>query len=236
MPGEVENSLGEEKGLLDTDNSLGPAGPGVKSTGNSQTAVGHAKGRRVSSESVNDEKGKEDDHGKAQSWWRRCRVYTKLLYVAFLSGAVNMGHGSALAFSSPFIDEMTKNLNSTPWSEGFDNCFYQSLIGPSVIIGAFLAGATSSVFVAIFGLVFPLCLSALMFTIGWSMIGISWFVSDSPTLFSGLILAGRFVTGLGDGWNTSVWGVSYRILYCIRQWDQGPVQCRHLRDHQKCPN
>ena len=122
--------------------------------------------------------------------------------------------GFSIAYSSPLLDEMTRNLNSTPWSEGFDNCIYQSLIGPSVLIGGAIGGVSTFPFITMFGLVFPMFVVTLIAIAGWSMIGVSWFVS-SPSLFRGLILAGRFVTGLVLGSSGSLRSVSLKAVTAV---------------------
>ena len=137
--------------------------------------------------------------------WRSWRFF-KLLYLAFISGVLYLNNGIALVFSSPLLDEIIRNTNSTPWMEGFSQCFYQSLIGPSVFIGGALGSILSPPLMSIFGLVLCLTAGSVIHVGGWGMIGLSWFL-PSPSSFRGLILTGRFVTGLATGLIFSVWPV-----------------------------
>ena len=200
MPGEIDKRR-EEKGL----NAI----PLEARSRDKVQAVGGRESLCFGTSSSDKKSASDREDGPAkEKWWKRCCIDLKLGYTVFFASVLNLSYGNALAFSSPFIDELTRNINSTIWSEGFDNCFYQSLIGPSILLGAIIGGISSSLFIAIFGLVFPLCLAALMFVVSWSMIGVSWFVS-SPIAFRSLILAGRFLSGFADGWGTSVWTVSF---------------------------
>ena len=54
--------------------------------------------------------------------------FAKLLYSASVTAVLSSSYGQALAFSSPLLDEMIRDANSTPWIEWTDNCLYQSLI------------------------------------------------------------------------------------------------------------
>jgi MFS family permease len=141
-------------------------------------------------------KSKTDRDTSPSCSWHSVRILLSILIASTVPGP--LFGGFSIAYSSPLLDEMTRNLNSTHWSEGFDNCIYQSLIGPSVLIGGAIGGVSTFPFITMFGLVFPMFAVTLIAIAGWSMIGVSWFVS-SPSLFRGLILAGRFVTGLGLG-------------------------------------
>ena len=137
--------------------------------------------------------------------WRSWRFF-KLLYLASISGFLYWNNGNALVFSSPLLDEIIRNANSTPWMEGFSQCFYQSLIGPSVFIGGAFGSILSPPFMSIFGLVLCLTAGSVIHVGGWAMIGLSWFL-PSPSSFRGLILTGRFVTGLATGLIFSAWPV-----------------------------
>ena len=45
-------------------------------------------------------------------------------------------------------------------------------------------------------------LGVVVFAVGWSMIGVSWFLPSS-TMFWDLLLTGRFITGLSGGWSNA---------------------------------
>ena len=123
--------------------------------------------------------------------------FAKLLYSASVTAVLYSSYGQALAFSSPLLDEMIRNANSTPWVEWTDNCLYQSLIGPSVLIGGAIGGISSSLLISILGSVLSMVLGAVVFAVGWSMIGVSWFLPLS-SMFWGLMLTGRLITGLSS--------------------------------------
>jgi MFS family permease len=142
--------------------------------------------------------GELGDESNAQSYIRRIFSYCYVYYAIVASlGAVSFGF--AAVFSSPFLEEMSRRENFTLWIEGFDNCIYQNLIGPLTPIGAVFGGLLGSLVIRIFGLVFSLIASAATFVLGWTMLGVSWFL-PSPSWFRVFILLGRTVTGLATGW------------------------------------
>jgi SP family facilitated glucose transporter-like MFS transporter 8 len=142
--------------------------------------------------------GELGDESNAQSYIRRIFSYCYVYYAIVASlGAVSFGF--AAVFSSPFLEEMSRRENFTLWIEGFDNCIYQNLIGPLTPIGAVVGGLLGSLVIALFGLVFSLIASAATFVLGWTMLGVSWFL-PSPSWFRVFILLGRTVTGLATGW------------------------------------
>ena len=140
--------------------------------------------------------------------WRSWR-FARLFYSIIVVNLLLMNLGISLTYSSPLMDQMIREANSTPWVDGFDNCVHQSLIGPSVLIGGTIGGLLSSIVINLLGLVLSLILSSVLFVAGWTMIGVSWFVGYSPTSFRSLILTGRFVTGLAFGLLSPSWAVSY---------------------------
>ena len=146
-----------------------------------------------------------------KSTLRSARKMYSFLVVSLLA----LDNGCSLVFSSPLLDEMLKGANSTPWKDGFDQCIHQSLIGPSVLISAAVGGFCSFLLIGLFGLVPSMVLIAVTYTGGWTMIGVSWFVS-SPSLFRGLILTGRVITGLAHGLTTASTSVClFSINYII---------------------
>ena len=42
-------------------------------------------------------------------------------------------------------------------------------------------------------------LNAVPYLVGWTMIGVSWYVTNVPA-FNVLIMSGRFISGCGFGW------------------------------------
>ena len=140
--------------------------------------------------------------------WRSWH-FARLLYSIIVVNLLNVNFGISLTYSSPLMDQMIREANSTPWVDGFDNCVHQSLIGPSVLIGGTIGGLLSSISMNLLGLVLSLILSSVLFVAGWTMIGVSWFFGYSPTSFRSLILTGRFVTGLAFGLLSPSWAVSY---------------------------
>ena len=135
--------------------------------------------------------------------WR----FFHFLYVVTVAGLMNMGNGYSIAFSSPLFDELIVKVNSTSWTKGFDDCLFQSLIGPSALFGATIGGLCSSLSISVFGAVFSMSAVTVIWAVGWSFIGIAWFI-PSPIIFRVLFLSGRILTGIGSGWNTSSWTVS----------------------------
>ena len=120
------------------------------------------------------------------------------VYFAFVAAYGSLGFGLSVVFSSPFLEQMFQVSNFTLWTDGFQQCIYQNLVGPLMPFGAVVGGFLSSLCVGVLGLVTPMLAGAVVFVAGWSMIGVSWFVS-SPIVFRDLILAGRFLTGLATG-------------------------------------
>ena len=135
--------------------------------------------------------------------WR----FVHFLYIFTVAGLLNLGNGYSIAFSSPLFDELIVKVNSTSWTEGFDDCLFQSLIGPSVLFGAIIGGFCSSLSISVFGAVLTVSAVTVIWAVGWSLIGIAWFITP-PVIFRGLFLSGRILTGIGSGWNTSSWTVS----------------------------
>ena len=130
---------------------------------------------------------------------RKCTQFKiKYVYFAIVAAFGSLGFGFTVVYSSPFLEDMSRRTNFTLWTEGFENCIYQNLVGPLTPIGAVVGGLLSSLVIGVFGLVFSLITAAVMFVVGWAMIGVSWFVS-SPDWFRFLILTGRFVTGASAG-------------------------------------
>ena len=130
---------------------------------------------------------------------RKCTQFKiKDIYFAIVAAFGSLGFGFTVVYSSPFLEDMSRRTNFTLWTEGFENCIYQNLVGPLTPIGAVVGGLLGSLVIGVFGLVFSLITAAVMFVVGWAMIGVSWFVS-SPTWFRILILTGRFVTGASAG-------------------------------------
>ena len=173
-----------------------------------KSVSGNGKDSEVDKESPKSPIPSGNDHGEdLPIVWRSWRC-VKLIYIVIVVSQLCVIQATSLIFSSPLLDEMAINANSTPWVEGFDNCAYQSLIGPSVLIGAALGGLASSFSISLIGLVSSMVVCSFMFLAGWCMIGASWFLSTWPPLFRGLVLTGRFVTGFGSGWCTSSRNVS----------------------------
>ena len=121
------------------------------------------------------------DKSDGQSCMQRLSSYCYVYYaIATSLGAVSFGF--TIVFSSPFLEEMSRRENFTLWIEGFDNCIYQNLIGPLTPIGAVFGGLLGLLVIALFGLVFSLITSAATFMLGWTMLGVSWFL-PSPSWF-----------------------------------------------------
>lgn len=143
---------------------------------------------------------KQVDHkcSPTQGW----KVYLKAIYFTLVASMGALSFGFTAAFSSPLLVALDRTGNQTPYPEVFEgeeNCPYQVLIAPLAPIGAFLGALLSAVVVAIFGLVLAMMSAAVMFVMGWVMLGASFFVSD-PLGFRAIILLGRFVTGFATGW------------------------------------
>ena len=151
-----------------------------------------------------DPKTKEKDFITCCSW-----KFVKLLYSASVTAVLSSSYGQALVFSSPLLGEMIRNANSTPWVTWTDNCLYQSLIGPSILIGGAIGGISSSLLIILLGPVLSMVLGAVVFAVGWSMIGVSWF-SPSSNMFWGLLLTGRLITGLSGGWSNATRNVRFQ--------------------------
>ena len=151
-----------------------------------------------------------------QSCMRRISSYC-YVYFAVAASLGGVSFGFAAVFSSPFLEEMSRRENFTLWTKGFDNCIYQNLVGPLTPIGAVFGGLLGLFVIALFGLVFSLIASAATFMVGWTMLGVSWFLT-SPSWFRVFILLGRTVTGLATGWVATTIPVSavfYHTLYSI---------------------
>ena len=134
-----------------------------------------------------------------QGW----KVHLKAVYVTIVASIGALSFGFTVAFSSPLLVNLTRGGNSTLFPEAFEgdeNCPYQLLIGPLAPIGAFFGALLSAVVVAIFGLVFAMMSAAVVFMMGWVLLGASFFVSNSVLGFRAIILLGRLVTGFATGW------------------------------------
>ena len=129
---------------------------------------------------------------------RKCPRYC-YFYYAIVAAFGSLGFGFTMVYSSSFLEDMSRRTNFTLWTEGFEDCIHQNLVGPLAPIGGVVGGLLSSLVIGLFGLVFSLITAGVMFVAGWAMIGASWFVS-SPAWFRVLILTGRFVTGAATGW------------------------------------
>ena len=140
-------------------------------------------------------------------------IFARQLYSFLVVSLLVLDNGYSLVFSSPLLDEMLKGANSTPWKDGFDQCVHQSMIGPSVLISAAFGGFCSFLLIGLLGLVPSMIFIAVTFTAGWTMIGVSWFVS-SPSLFRGLILTGRVITGVANGLTTASSTVCLVLILC----------------------
>ena len=142
---------------------------------------------------------KQVDHkcSPTQGW----KVYLKAFYFTLVASMGALSFGFTAAFSSPLLVDLDRAGNQTPYPEVFEgeNCPYQVLIAPLAPIGAFFGALLSAVVVAIFGLVLAMMSAAVMFVMGWVMLGASFFVRD-PLGFRAIILLGRFVTGFATGW------------------------------------
>lgn len=131
------------------------------------------------------------------------KVYLKAVCVTLVASIGALSFGFTAAFSSPLLVNLTRGGNLTLFPEAFegdDNCPYQVLIGPIAPIGAFFGALLSAVVVAIFGLVFAMMSAAVMFVMGWVLLGVSFFVNNNVLGFRAIILLGRFVTGFATGW------------------------------------
>ena len=51
-------------------------------------------------------------------------------------------------------------------------------------------------------------IALLPYFVGWIMLGISWYIKNSIA-FKVILLAGRFITGIGVGWASLIGPVSY---------------------------
>ena len=148
-----------------------------------------------------------------------CKVYLKAIYFTLVASMGALSFGFTAAFSSPLLVDLSRAGNQTPYPEVFEgdeNCPYQILIGPMAPIGAFLGALLSAVVVAIFGLVLAMMSAAVMFVMGWVLLGASIFVVD-PLGFRAAILLGRFVTGFATGWIAATAPVSLDVSHnqCI---------------------
>ena len=129
--------------------------------------------------------------------------FTWIMYSIFISSCLRLATGYTVIYSSPLLDEIIRNANSTPWVDGFGNCIYQSMIAPSLFIGN-VVGSIMSAFVAgLLGLASSMILSTGIYAVGWAMIGVSWF-TPSPVPFRAFIFSGRIVTGINSGLVTAL--------------------------------
>lgn len=155
---------------------------------------------------------KQVDHqdSPTQEGWK---VYLKAIYVTFVASIGALSFGFTAAFSSPLLVGLNRAGNQTPFPEVFegeDNCRYQVLIGPLAPVGAFFGALLSAAMVAVFGLVLAMMSAAVMFAMGWVLLGVSFSVGD-PLGFRAVILLGRFVTGFATGWIAAAAPVSLKL-------------------------
>ena len=150
-----------------------------------------------------EKKNSSSDTGPTRRTWES----VKLVYSLLIVDLIAIGAGTSWVFSSPLLDEMTRDGDSKPWVEGFDNCVYQSLCAPLVVLGGAIGALSGFLLVSLLGLVTAMIAALTCYSIGWCMVSVSWFVS-SPILFRCLILTGRFVTGIGLSWGSTAWAVS----------------------------
>ena len=146
----------------------------------------------------------------ATTGWRAIVVAIYCSLVVCLGG---FQFGFLLAFSSPFLDDFQTHLplNFTVWS-GFNQCVYQDLVGPIAPAGAFFGSILSSPVVAVTGFVTGLVVMSLLFTSGWLLIAVSFFIhhggAGNAIWFKVLLFLGRVLTGVGAGWAAGVIPVS----------------------------
>ena len=128
-------------------------------------------------------------------------------YCAVVGVLGELGYGINNGYSSPLLDDLRSRTNFTLWTEGFDNCLHQALIGPVAPAGAVFGAILSSLAVGALGLVQAMITSTIIYIIAWILIGTSFFVS-SPNLFRVMVLVGRTLTGFCAGWIATVAPVS----------------------------
>ena len=146
-------------------------------------------------------KTKDSENGQSEFKWKSWEC-VKRLYAVFITSLLFVENGAAFVFSSPLLDEMLKNANSTRWVKESDSCVFESLIAPSVLIGSIFGSLSGALVPCLLGLASSLVAVSIVYLLGWSVIGTSWFIS-SPSLFRGLILTGRFITGAALGFVSS---------------------------------
>lgn len=132
-------------------------------------------------------------------------------YCAVVGVMGELGYGIMIGYSSPLLNDLRSRTNFTLWTEGFNDCIYQALIGPLAPSGAVFGAILSSLAVGVLGLVQAMITSTVIYVIAWTLIGTSYFVS-SPDWFRILILAGRTLTGFSAGWIATVAPVSEQHL------------------------
>ena len=145
----------------------------------------------------NKTKEREQSGHKSNLTWQSWESIN-LIYSVCIATLLFVESGAIYVFSSPLLDEMLRNANSTPWVEGSDNCVFESLIAPSVLIGSIFGSLSGALVPCLLGLISSLVAISVVYLLGWSVIGASWFIS-SPSLFRGLILTGRFISGTASG-------------------------------------
>lgn len=133
------------------------------------------------------------------------------VYCAVIGVLGELGYGITIGYSSPLLNDLRSRTNFTLWTEGFDDCIYQALIGPLAPSGAVFGAILSSLAVGVLGLVQTMITSTVIYIIAWALIGTSYFVS-SPDWFRIMILVGRTLTGFSAGWIATVAPVSLQLL------------------------
>ena len=132
-------------------------------------------------------------------------------YCALVGVMGELGYGITIGYSSPLLNDLRNRTNFTLWTEGFNDCIYQALIGPLAPSGAVLGAILSSLAVGALGLVQAMITSTIIYIIAWTLIGTSFFV-PSPDWFRVMILVGRTLTGFSAGWIATVAPVSQQHL------------------------
>ena len=137
---------------------------------------------------------------------KQWKANLKAIYFSFVAaiGAVCFGYNTA--FSSPLLDN-SDNTDLPQFQEGFRDCEFRILIGPSAPVGAIVGALCSSFAISSLGLVLTMLISSVTFVFGWLMLGGAFFLAE-PFGFRALILIGRFVTGFSAGWITTAAPVS----------------------------
>ena len=93
---------------------------------------------------------------------------------------------------------------------GYYSLVYINLLHMQALVpfGALFGGAIGGYSADILGRKPTIIISLLPYFVGWTLLGISWYIKNSIA-FKVVILAGRFITGFGLGWISLVGPVSY---------------------------